>query len=122
VPIQPLAAASFWVGRVSSLPSVAKVGRGPGSRWVPSPIATRYWLDIVVSLAAAISCGVICQAQNIGKLVAISLTSRLPAFFISRWCAIVSGRIAALNRHVERVFDPSRKDTHWGKRKLKRDL
>jgi hypothetical protein len=27
----------------------------------------------------------------------------------------------ALNRHVERVFDPSRKDTHWGKRKLKRD-
>ena len=27
----------------------------------------------------------------------------------------------ALNRHVERVFDPSRKDTHWGRRKLKRD-
>jgi hypothetical protein len=27
----------------------------------------------------------------------------------------------ALHRHVERVFDPSRKDTHWGKRKLKRD-
>jgi hypothetical protein len=26
----------------------------------------------------------------------------------------------ALNRHVERVFDPSRKDKHWG-RKLKRD-
>jgi hypothetical protein len=25
----------------------------------------------------------------------------------------------ALN--VERVFDPSRKDTHWGRRKLKRD-
>jgi len=34
-------------------------------------------------------------------------------------------RIATLqviNRHVERVFDPSRKDTHWGMRKLKRDL
>ncbi|MEH2519193.1 hypothetical protein V1279_004766 [Bradyrhizobium sp. AZCC 1610] len=27
----------------------------------------------------------------------------------------------ALNRHVERVFNPERKDTHWGKRKLKRD-
>jgi len=30
-------------------------------------------------------------------------------------------RIGMLNRHVERVFDPSRKDTKWGKRKLKRD-
>ena len=30
------------------------------------------------------------------------------------------GVMRALNRHVERVFDPSRKDTHWGKRKLKR--
>jgi hypothetical protein len=27
----------------------------------------------------------------------------------------------ALNRHIERVFNPDRKDTHWGKRKLKRD-
>ena len=27
----------------------------------------------------------------------------------------------ALNRHVERVFDPSRKDRHWGRRKLARD-
>jgi hypothetical protein len=31
------------------------------------------------------------------------------------------GVMRALNRHVERVFDPSRKDTHWGKRKLARD-
>jgi hypothetical protein len=31
------------------------------------------------------------------------------------------GVMRALNRHVERVFDPDRKDTHWGKRKLKRD-
>jgi hypothetical protein len=30
------------------------------------------------------------------------------------------GMMRALNRHVERVFDPSRKDPHWGKRKLKR--
>jgi hypothetical protein len=31
------------------------------------------------------------------------------------------GIMRALNRNVERVFDPSRKDTHWGKRKLKSD-
>jgi hypothetical protein len=31
------------------------------------------------------------------------------------------GVMRALHRRVERVFDPSRKDAHWGKRKLKRD-
>ena len=31
------------------------------------------------------------------------------------------GIMRALNRHVESVFDPSRKDKHWGRRKLKRD-
>jgi hypothetical protein len=31
------------------------------------------------------------------------------------------GVMRALNRHVERVFDLSRKDRHWGRRKLKRD-
>jgi hypothetical protein len=31
------------------------------------------------------------------------------------------GIMRALNRHVERVFTPDRKGTHWGKRKLKRD-
>jgi|SRR5580704_9950839 hypothetical protein len=31
------------------------------------------------------------------------------------------GMMRALNRHVERVFDPSRKEHHWGKRKLARD-
>jgi hypothetical protein len=31
------------------------------------------------------------------------------------------GVMRALNRHVERVFDTSRKDTHWGRRKLARD-
>jgi len=31
------------------------------------------------------------------------------------------GVMKALNRNVERVFNPERKDTHWGKRKLKRD-
>jgi hypothetical protein len=28
---------------------------------------------------------------------------------------------ASVERHVERVFDPSRKGKHWGRRKLKRD-
>jgi hypothetical protein len=32
------------------------------------------------------------------------------------------GVMRALHRHVERVFNPDRKDTHWGKRKLKRDM
>ena len=31
------------------------------------------------------------------------------------------GVMKALNRHVEQVFNPERKETHWGKRKLKRD-
>jgi hypothetical protein len=31
------------------------------------------------------------------------------------------GVMRAFNLHVVRVFNPSRKDTHWGRRKLKRD-
>jgi hypothetical protein len=31
------------------------------------------------------------------------------------------GIIQAINRHVERVFNPDRKDQHWGRRKLARD-
>ena len=31
------------------------------------------------------------------------------------------GIMRAVNRHVERVFNPDRKDHHWGKRKLARD-
>jgi hypothetical protein len=31
------------------------------------------------------------------------------------------GVTRALHRNVERVFNPDRKDLHWGKRKLKRD-
>ena len=30
------------------------------------------------------------------------------------------GVMRALNRHVERAFNPDRKDPHWGRRKLKR--
>jgi hypothetical protein len=29
--------------------------------------------------------------------------------------------LQAINRHVGRVFDPSRRDTKWGRRKPKRD-
>ena len=32
------------------------------------------------------------------------------------------GVMRALNRHVKRVFDPDRKETHWGKRKLARSV
>jgi hypothetical protein len=31
------------------------------------------------------------------------------------------GIMSALNRHVERVFNPDRKEHHWGRRKLARD-
>lgn len=31
------------------------------------------------------------------------------------------GMLRATNRNVERVFNPSRKVSHWGPRKLKRD-
>jgi hypothetical protein len=31
------------------------------------------------------------------------------------------GDAEALNRHVERVFNPNRKVHHWGRRKLARD-
>jgi hypothetical protein len=31
------------------------------------------------------------------------------------------GVMQALNRNVVREFNPDRKETHWGKRKLKRD-
>jgi hypothetical protein len=31
------------------------------------------------------------------------------------------GIVRALNRHVERPFNPERKDPHWGRRKLARD-
>jgi hypothetical protein len=31
------------------------------------------------------------------------------------------GMLRALNRNVERVFNPDRKDHHWGRRTLARD-
>jgi hypothetical protein len=49
----------------------------------------------------------------LGAIAAVALMA-----FRQRRSRIIRG---ALNRHVERVFNPDRKDTHWGKRKLKRD-
>jgi hypothetical protein len=43
---------------------------------------------------------------------------------VSRGGPTMMARIAvmkALNRHVERVFNPESKGPHWGRRKLKRD-
>jgi hypothetical protein len=34
---------------------------------------------------------------------------------------LMHARIGVMHRNVERVFNPDRKETHWGKRKLKRD-
>jgi hypothetical protein len=31
------------------------------------------------------------------------------------------GILRSLNRHVERAFNPDRKDPHWGRRRLARD-
>ena len=41
--------------------------------------------------------------------------------FTTNTLGVFKGVIRPLNRHVERVFNLSRKDTNWGKRKLKRD-
>jgi hypothetical protein len=39
-----------------------------------------------------------------------------------RWLMLARiGVLKALHRSVVREFNPDRKDTHWGKRKLKRD-
>jgi hypothetical protein len=35
--------------------------------------------------------------------------------------ALFQGVLRALNRNVERVFNPDRKDPHWGRRTLKRE-
>jgi len=35
-------------------------------------------------------------------------------------CSTRIGVTRALNRHIERVFNPDRKDHHWGRRKLAR--
>jgi hypothetical protein len=70
-----------------------------------------------------------CLAQIIpkpeGDMLEVLTASDLLTQAAERDGPVEFARIAtlqAINRHVERVFDPSRKDTHWGKRKLKRDM
>jgi len=45
----------------------------------------------------------------------------IPGRGVGRADDVRAHRHQALNRHVERVFDPSRKDHHWRRRKLARD-
>jgi hypothetical protein len=56
------------------------------------------------------------EPDQVAALVRITAGSRGGDAMLAR-----IGVMKALNRHVERVFDPDRKETHWGKRKLKRD-
>jgi hypothetical protein len=39
----------------------------------------------------------------------------------TRHAASGDGGMRALNRHVERVFNPDREDPQWGRRRLARD-
>jgi hypothetical protein len=54
-------------------------------------------------------------AQAAGEAVIMAAEDRGPLMHAR------IGVLRALNRNVERVFNPSPKDTHWGRRKLKRD-
>src|SRR3981081_3306551 len=90
-------ASSKWY-RAAGLPSYPYMTRlPPATRHGPSPQSSSD------RLGGSDACVVIAAAPTIGR----------------RQCyrPAVS---AALNRNVERVFNSSRKDTHWGKRKLKR--
>jgi hypothetical protein len=55
-----------------------------------------------------------CQAAMEALLVVV--THNGPTMFAR------IGMMKALNPKVERTLDSSRKETHWGKRKLERDL
>jgi hypothetical protein len=49
---------------------------------------------------------------------------RTAALYINLWRPTMFARIGvmrAINRHKPVEFDPKRKSSHWGKRKLKRD-
>jgi hypothetical protein len=48
-----------------------------------------------------------------------SITSFLAPILLE--ILIMTDFMRALNHHVERVFNPSSKETHWGRRKLARD-
>jgi hypothetical protein len=55
------------------------------------------------------------KVQNAAHLVTRAAEHGGPMIFAQM------GMMQAVHRHQKRVFNPDRKDTHWGKRKLKRD-
>jgi len=55
------------------------------------------------------------KVQNAAHLVTPAAEHGGPLIFAQM------GMMQAIHRHRERVFNPDRKDHHWGKRKLKRD-
>jgi hypothetical protein len=52
---------------------------------------------------------------NAADHLARSAEQNYPMFFAR------AATLQAIHRNRERVFNPDRKDTHWGRRKLKRD-
>ncbi len=57
-----------------------------------------------------------CAAQAAATMLTYA-AERGPAWMFMAPAATLQ----AIHRNRERVFDPSRKDHHWGKRKLKTD-
>jgi hypothetical protein len=59
-----------------------------------------------------------CRLQGIGITLAILAKVRnVPLQRSAAVVVFIYFPIEPLNHHVERVFDPSRKATHWGRRK-----
>jgi hypothetical protein len=60
--------------------------------------------------------------QNNEKVQAAATMLTYAAERESAWMFMArAATLQVIHRNKERVFDPSRKDTHWGRRKLKRD-
>ena len=55
------------------------------------------------------------KVQNAAHCVTLAAERGGPMIFAQM------GMMQAIHRHQQRVFNPDRKDHHWGKRKLKRD-
>jgi hypothetical protein len=75
----------------------------------PEPsCASRQPLSVALSGRSA-------PAHGAGEALILVATSGGPTMFAR------IGVMRALNRHVERGFNPSRKDPHWDRRKLARE-
>ncbi len=101
------------------------MARGPASGWkraFDDPILLPSGRKLITLLDAATDATKLSKKESAtaewqAAIESLMLVARLggPTMFAR------IGMMRALNRHVEGVFDPSRKDTHWGKRKLNRD-